>query len=158
VSPLTLSTLPEGAVSATLNGLEWAKRCQCSPDCPKVVSPSRTYAYGHSPKYKAKQEGAALDAKFAAANGQMVRLEPYRKRIEFDDHTNTTSLDYTMAKRRAQVELPKLDALIEAADELLELARLEVKRLDHKKEYLVHRHAHLQALIECTNVLTEQER
>jgi hypothetical protein len=144
MATLTLSTLPEGAVSATLNGMDWAKRCQCSPDCPKVVSPSRTYAYGHSP---------ARAMKVAKQLAQ-----PPARGVSYEDKANTTSLDYQMAKRRAQVESKQVEEMIDAADDGLERARQEVALLQSEKDKLVNRHAHLQALIECTDVLTEQER
>lgn len=139
MSTLTLPPFPEGAVAQYLNGKLVARRCQCSTDCPKVVSARRRYAYGHSPAHAIK---------VAKQFGQ-----PTARGVSYEDTANTTSLDYEMAKRRAQVESIGMEKWIDSIDLLIEQARAEVTRLQTQKDTLVHRHEHLQALIECADVL-----
>lgn len=115
--------------------------CSCSPDRIKQVPHGRTYAYRHSPKWHPKTTRAGSPT-------------PIRRLKDMgDSEQNTTTLDYQMARRRAQVETISLEKLIETADDLIEQAREALHDAEVRKEKLVERHLHLQALIECAEVL-----
>lgn len=110
--------------------------CACTSRCSKHVKNGRAYAYRHSPAYKPKE-------KATTARG-----------VSYENKANTTSLDYQMAKRRAQVEMPLIEKIIEDTDNKIEDLRQTIVSLQSLKDEHVRRHEHLQALIECADVLT----